>query len=236
MATQTLNASLLRAENLSWGPPNQDELVFANVALSVDAGERLILVGPSGAGKSTLLRCLMGLEPRRGARVWWRGSRVDASSMRVFRQRAAFVQQHPTAVADTVGENMDFARRMARELDAPDSAPDTDAQRALFERLGLAHIDNARRFDALSVGEQQRVCLVRALIGQPELLLLDEPTSALDPERVEQVERLLLDYVDAAPARRALICISHHPEQIERVGTRVLNMAQWVAATTKAST
>ncbi|TDP75479.1 ABC transporter ATP-binding protein [Bradymonas sediminis] len=229
MTKQTLNAPLLRAENLSWGPPNQDDLVFANVALRVDAGEKIILVGPSGSGKSTLLRCLMGLEPRRGARVWWRGNRVDASSMRVFRQRAAFVQQHPTAVADTVGENMDFARQMARELDAPERALDADAQRALFEQLGLAHIDNARRFDALSVGEQQRVCLVRALIGQPDLLLLDEPTSALDPERVEQVEKLLLDYVDAAPGQRALIWISHHPAQIERVGTRVLNMAPWDA-------
>lgn len=228
---------LLRAENLEWTPPNQKTPIFKAVNLSIDAGERVLLSGASGSGKSTLLRCLMGLEPRRGARVWWKGEEVIASSMRRFRQRAAYVQQHPSEVGETVGENLAFARQMARELWEPghDSPLDENDTGALFERLGLAHIDATRRFAALSVGEQQRVCLVRALVGQPDLLLLDEPTSALDPERVAQVEELMMSYVDQAPEPRALLWISHQQAQIKRVGSREIDMAQWRSPAGEAS-
>lgn len=224
---------LLRAENLAWTPPNGEVSIFKNAALKVDAGEKIVLQGPSGSGKSSLLRCLVGLEARQSGSVWWREEPVDAASMRRFRQRATYVQQRPSAVAETVGEDLGFARQMAAEIDddatgnTPDKVLDEDAQFALLARLGLERIQSSRRFEELSVGEQQRVCLVRALTGRPDLLLLDEPTSALDPKRVDQVENLLIDYVDAAPQRRALLWISHDSRQAKRVGSRTLDMRQW---------
>ncbi|QDG50637.1 ATP-binding cassette domain-containing protein [Persicimonas caeni] len=217
---------LLSAQNIAWSPPDSDALLFADVDFDVDAGERVVLEGPSGSGKSTLLRCLVGLEPRRSGTVRWRGEPVDAESMRRFRNRATYVQQRPSAISETVGENLAFAREMARQF-AGDRALDEDGQHDLLERLGLGHIGMSRRFDDLSVGEQQRVCLVRALTGQPDMLLLDEPTSALDPERVEQIEDLLIAYVDDAPDRRAFVWVSHQPDQIERISTRVLDVSQW---------
>jgi putative ABC transport system ATP-binding protein len=226
---------LLSAQNLAWSPPGSDALLFADVDFDVDAGERVVLEGPSGSGKSTLLRCVVGLEPKQSGTVRWRGEPVDAESMRRFRNRATYVQQRPSAISETVGENLAFAREMARQFAAEpatgdqtgDRALDEDGQRDLLERLGLGHIGMSRRFDDLSVGEQQRVCLARALTGHPDMLLLDEPTSALDPERVEQIEELLIAYVDDAPDRRAFVWVSHQPDQIERISTRVIDLSRW---------
>ncbi len=218
---------LLRVDNLSWAPPGQDAPLFAGVTFEVDAGERAVLRGASGAGKSTLLRCIAGLEPRRSGAVWWRGDQLGPETMRRFRNRAVYVHQRPSAIAETVGENLAFARQMAAQFGHADHSLDPEAQREMFVRLGLADIGLERRFDELSIGEQQRVCLVRALTGQPDMLLLDEPTSALDPERVEQIEDLLMGYVDEAADRRAYLWVSHHPAEIERVASRVLDIGQW---------
>lgn len=220
---------LLRVESLSWAPPDSDTPIFEGVTLEVRPGERVVLKGPSGSGKSTLLRCIVGLEPRRTGELFWRGEPVGPDNMRRFRSRAVYVQQRPSEVAETVGQNLAFAREMAEELGSGEALLDESEQREMFARLGLENIGHSRRFDDLSVGEQQRVCLVRALTGGPDVLLLDEPTSALDPERVEQIEELLTSYVDQAPESRAFVWVSHQPQQIERLAGRVVDLAQWTA-------
>ncbi|MFW5968926.1 MAG: ABC transporter ATP-binding protein [Persicimonas sp.] len=219
--------TLLDVEDLAWRLPDSGELLFEEVTFEVEAGERVVLRGPSGSGKSTLLRCIVGLEPRAAGRVYWRGEPVEADNIRRFRSRAVYVQQRPTAVAETLEENFSFARRMAAELDADAEPMDADEQRELCDEIGLGRVDFSRRFDDLSVGEQQRACLVRALTGRPNLLLLDEPSSALDPERVTQVEELLCDYVEAAPETRAFLWINHQPDQIERLASRVIDLGRW---------
>ncbi len=222
-----MTSALLSVENLSWSPPGDDAPIFEGVTFEVRAPERVVLAGPSGSGKSTLLRCIVGLEPRRSGKVRWRGEVVDAESIRRFRNRAIYVQQRPSPVGETVGENLAFARQMARELGGGERGLDADEQRDMMARLGLEGIGMSRRFDDLSVGEQQRMCLVRALTARPDLLLLDEPTSALDPRRVEQIEELLSAYIDEAPDRRAYMWVSHQPQQIERLSARVIDLAQW---------
>ncbi len=220
-------AALLRVANLAWTIPGEDEPLFAGVDLEIDAGDRAVLRGPSGSGKSTLIRCIVGLEQRDTGEVYWRGDRVDAHNIRAFRNQAIYVQQRPTALAETFGENLAFARRMAEELGVADDPMSEDEQRELCDRLGLGSVDFSRRFDDLSVGEQQRVSLVRALTGRPKLLMLDEPTSALDPERVSQLEELLVEFVDEHPDERAFLWVSHQPEQIDRLATRVIDLGQW---------
>ena len=211
---------LLQLRGLSWAPPGNDEPLFEELDLEIDAGERVVLSGPSGSGKSTVLRCIAGLEPKRAGTVYWRGSQVDADTIQRFRNRAVFVQQRPTPLADTVGEDLAFARRMADHF-AKDVEPlDEAGQRDLCDELGLDGVEFSRAFDDLSQGEQQRVALVRALTGRPALLLLDEPTSALDPERVSQIEQLLTDYVDERPDDRAFLWVSHQTEQAERLASR----------------
>jgi putative ABC transport system ATP-binding protein len=208
-------------------PPGADTAIFSGVEFQIGAGERVALEGPSGSGKSTLLRCIIGLEPKHTGAVLWQGEQVDAASMRRFRNRAVYVQQRPSEVAETVAENLAFAREMAAEFGEQAAVMDQEEQRQMCDRLGLEAMSFSRRFDDLSVGEQQRVCLVRALTSKPDLLLLDEPTSALDPERVDQIEDLLCSYVDEAPDKRAFLWVSHQPAQIERLTTRSIDLDQW---------
>lgn len=226
-----MTTALLRVDDLCWTPPEADEPLFAGVAFEVAPGERVVLAGPSGSGKSTLLRCIIGLEPRRSGKIWWHGEEVGAQTIREFRNRVTYVHQRPSQVGETVEENLAFARQMADDFEVAD-ALDEDAQRQMCQRLGLEKIDWSRRFDDLSVGEQQRVCMVRALTAQPDILLLDEPTSALDPERVEQLEDLLVSYVADADQRRALVWVSHQPDQVERVGSRVVDITEWTGEAT----
>jgi putative ABC transport system ATP-binding protein len=216
--------SLITVQNLSWAPPGSDTPIFSDVSFELARGERVTLVGRSGSGKSTLLRCMVGLEPRLDGEVFWRGEPVGGESMRGFRNRVVYVHQRPSPVAETVGENLEFARQMAAEFEESASAMSQSDQRNLCDRIGLENMDFSRRFDDLSVGEQQRVCLVRTLTSRPDLLLLDEPTSALDPQRVEQIEQMLCNYVDEAPGARGFLWVSHQPNQIQRVATRSIDL------------
>ena len=213
---------LLDVKDLTWTPPGGAKRVLDGINLSVEAGELATLRGGSGSGKSTLLRCITGLEEADSGEILWRGDSVSGDGFPSFRHRVRYVQQRPTQVADTIAEDLSFARDIAREHG---SSGDLEArQRERLAGLGLGDIDWSRSFRGLSVGEQQRVALVRSLTSEPEVLLLDEPTSALDPSRVEAVEALVRDYLEQAPGERAVLWVTHLTEQVERLGGRRLDL------------
>ena len=158
------------------------------VDLRIQAGEWLSVMGPSGSGKSTLLNLLGALDRPTSGRMWVEDAELTAMSesdrVRFRRGKEGIIfQQFHLFPHLTALENVMIAQHYHSVADAP------EAQAALA-RVGLA--DRARHLPAqLSGGEQQRVCVARALINQPRLILADEPTGNLDAENEDKVLRLL---------------------------------------------
>ncbi|MBB4080267.1 putative ABC transport system ATP-binding protein [Lewinella aquimaris] len=173
--------------------------------LSVAPAEACLLLGPSGAGKSTWLHLLAGLlTPVAGSTVLAGTdyARLSGGALDRFRGRnIGLVLQRPYFLqALTVKENLLIARRSAG------LAPDKAGALHVLEQLGIAHHADVRP-GRLSVGEQQRVTIARALVNRPQLILADEPTSALDNRNAARVSDLLRQR--AADLGAALVVVTH---------------------------
>ena len=161
------------------------------------------ITGPSGVGKSTLLRLLNRLADPDAGTVRFRGSDVRSLDVLELRRTVGLVPQLPALLEGTVAECVAAGARFAGRPE-PDAGP-------LLERAGLDAGFAARQADQLSVGQQQRVMLARALALEPDVLLLDEPTSALDAGARDAIERTLRDL--AIP----LVVVTHDAAQAERL-------------------
>jgi putative ABC transport system ATP-binding protein len=186
--------------------------VLDSLSAGIPEGSTAI-VGPSGAGKSTLLRLLNRLaDPDRGE-IAYRGRPLAAYEPLALRREVSLVPQLPALLEGTVESNLRYAAELAGEpLD-------------LDRTLALAGLDPSfaeRDVSKLSVGEQQRAMLGRALAQRPSVLLLDEPTSALDHAARDTIEAAL------AELRRELeisiVLVSHDPEQARRLSDWVLRL------------
>lgn len=215
---------LLEVRDLSWTPDGEERPLWEGVSFGVDSGEALVISGQSGSGKSTLLRCVVYLENPSSGEVYWRGKKVESEDIRSFRHHVVYVHQTPVAIATTVAEEMHFSRQMSRDLaDETSAALDEEGQQELLDRFGLGGLDWSRRVDELSVGERQRVALVRCLSVGPAVLLLDEVTASLDDVNARRVEDYVAEYISERKGRAA-IWITHSTEQRQRLGGRILDI------------
>ncbi|MBD0348506.1 MAG: ATP-binding cassette domain-containing protein [Thermoleophilia bacterium] len=175
--------AVARAERLTFAYPGALRPSLCDVSLTIEAGERVLLLGPSGSGKSTLLRAFAGLVPHfHGGRF---AGRVEVGGLDTRTSR-------PAALAGTVAtvfqnpEEQVVMTRVAAEvafgLENLGVEPSSIAARAreALAAVGAQDLAERRTFE-LSAGELQRVCLASALALEPSVLLLDEPTSQLDP-------------------------------------------------------
>ena len=167
-------------------------------------GDAVGVLGPSGSGKSTLLRLLNRLADPDAGTVRFRGTDVRDLDVLDLRRRAVLVPQLPALRPGSVAENVCLGPKLAGR--------DADVPRAL-EAAGLDPAYAERPAGELSVGEQQRVMLARAMALEPEVLLLDEPTSALDEAARDAVERTLL----ALRGQVAIVLVTHDASQAERL-------------------
>ena len=181
------------------------------VDLQVEAGEIYAFLGLNGAGKTTTIRVLLGLiRPTSGA-VRLFGEPVGPGGRGPWR-RVGHMVETPTAYPElTVRENLEVARRLQ-------GVSDRHATTRAIEWLGLTAYAE-RKAGALSLGNLQRLGLARALLHQPELLILDEPANGLDPAGVVEIRELLLGL---ARERGVTVFLSSHIlSEVDRLATRI---------------
>lgn len=207
-----MSDSILPVRALNLGYEVDGTPLIDDVSMTVAPGAFTVLLGPNGAGKSLLLRLLHGLiAPTSGTIDWTGGGDMRG---RTLRQRQAMVFQRPVLLRRSVEANVRYALKWQGAQPADLQA----AAESALERAGLA---DRRRVPArlLSVGEQQRLVVARALAGKPDILFLDEPTASLDPASVQLIEALL---IEANAAGTAMVLVTHDIGQARRLGQEII--------------
>jgi putative ABC transport system ATP-binding protein len=201
--SDTGSAPILELEGVHVTTDEGVELL-SGVDLAVCRGAIAVVAGPSGSGKSTLLRVANRLEVPSAGTVRLDG--VDASSIdpRELRRRVGMVFQRPVLFAGTVRDNLHVADGGADDVELAELLAQVGLSASFLDRVG----------DDLSGGEAQRVCIARALLTRPEVLLMDEPTSSLDPESRRGIEALA---GELAAAGLGLVWVSHDLPQVRRL-------------------
>ena len=198
-------AELLRLDRVSWRAPD-GRLVLEEVSLSLEPGQLAWLRGPSGGGKSSLLRLINRLAEPNGGRIHFMGKPLEAWQPPELRRRVGLLPQSPLMLTGSVAHNLRLA--FGFQAAQGDQPPTDAALRGALDGLGLQGVELSAEAQGLSLGQRQRLALVRLLLLGPQVLLLDEPVSALDPESRELVEAVA---VAQAGEGRAVLLVSHQP-------------------------
>lgn len=194
--------------------------ILKSLSFAVAPGEMVALVGPSGSGKSTIADLLLRLiDPDHGA-ISVDGHPLTTVSLADLRRRIALVDQEPFVFHASIVENIRYARPEATEADVQIAARAAGLDEFIRRQPdGYATIVGERGA-ALSAGERQRLAIARALVAQPDVLVLDEPTSALDPD----VERHVIAEYRRLMHGRSVIVITHRAA-VADAADRVLTLA-----------
>jgi phosphate transport system ATP-binding protein len=196
--------------------------LLRDISLRVEDRRVLALIGPSGAGKTTLLSCLnrmIELKPglRLSGEVMLFGESVSRQDGDKVRRQVGMLFQQPVIFPGDISDNVLFGLRHAGI--APRRSFPERLERALGEAALWDEVKDRLREPAasLSVGQQQRLCLARALAVDPRVLLLDEPTSALDPRSTEAIEERIREIAK----HRAIVLVTHSLGQARRVADEI---------------
>jgi len=208
--------AVVRLDNVRFRWPGQQTDIIALDELTLEAGEHLFVRGASGSGKTTLLNLLAGIHTPSAGEIRLLGTdlaTLSAGKRDQFRADhigVVFQQFNLLPYLSTV-ENVTLSCAFsARKRRAMASTGVGDTARDLLRSLNLDDDLHRAPVNKLSVGQQQRVAVARALIGGPEILIADEPTSALDADNRDRFLELLFREVEAQGC--TLIFVSHDPE------------------------
>jgi tungstate transport system ATP-binding protein len=206
--------ALLQVSHL--GQEYDGQHILSDVNLTVGKSEVFALIGPTGAGKTTLLRLLDLLDVPSSGEIFFDGIDVTRSGRRRLeaRRRMAYVQQKPIVFRTDVYANVACGlkwRHQKKEV----------IRRRVDGALDLVGMAGYKKRDArtLSGGEMQRIAIARALVTEPELLLLDEPTANLDPVSVSKIEEVLAHVI--ADRRITVLMATHDMPQGQRLANRI---------------
>ena len=201
-------------------PDGRDAL--RGIDLHIDAGEMVFLGGPSGAGKTTLLRLIAGIDRPSGGEIKLNGqslNRLSAPALEALRKNIGLVfQEHKLLMDRSVEQNA----ALPLQIQGLASTEIKTRVAAALERVGLG----GRASDAplaLSGGERQRLCIARALVGKPALIVADEPTGNLDAEYGEAILALFRSFNLAGVT---LIIATHDEKVVRSLEGRLVHLDQ----------
>jgi ABC-2 type transport system ATP-binding protein len=186
-------------------------LAVDRVDLRVARGEIYAFLGLNGAGKSTTIRMLLGMIRPTAGHAELFGERVQAGATDLWRRVGHLVESATAYPELTVRENLDVARRLA-------GVPDRQVVGRMIERLALEPYAD-RRAGTLSLGNHQRLALARALLHEPDLLVLDEPANGLDPAGVIEIRDLIRGLAHEHGV--TVFMSSHILAEVDRLATRI---------------
>lgn len=211
----------IRVEHLSFY--YGDKQALQDVSMSIRDREITALIGPSGCGKSTFLRCLDRMNEtipntRLEGSVLLDGRDIYASGTNVvdLRRRVGMVFQRPNPFPKSIYANVAFGPRILsfdREQQLDEIVEESLRRAALWDEVGDDLDQDAL---GLSLGEQQRLCIARAIAVRPEVILMDEPCSALDPIDTLQIEELIRELTE----KYCIVIVTHNMQQAARVSDR----------------
>ena len=192
--------------------------VLNGVNISVEKGEKIVILGSSGSGKSTALRCVNLLETPTGGQILYNGEDITKQNINKYRKKVGMVFQNFTLFPNmSVLENITLAPK------AFGDDTDKNIEKKAIELLKRVGLEDKKDVypNSLSGGQKQRVAIARALANSPEVLLFDEPTSALDPEMVKEV----LDVIkELSEEGLTMLIVTHEMNFAKEVADKVIFM------------
>lgn len=195
--------------------------LFANLSLTIGTHEIVALTGPSGSGKTTLLRCIAGLEAISSGMI--RLNNQDVAHQPVHLRNIGMVFQDNQLFPHlTVGQNIAYSLKIKRET----KKITEQKVREVLSLVGLTHLID-RAVTNLSGGEAKRIAVARALVAEPQVLLLDEPLTGLD---VDLQSRLLEDLGKLLRMRGTTVLhVTHDHDEASAIADRVLDLRQLIS-------
>lgn len=209
--------SLLDVSHLAYHYPKQ-AVLFQDINCQLQAGQVLTILGPNGIGKSTLLKCLMGLIKPTSGTISMNNVPLAKQSVKQLAQLVAYVPQHvPDPGSLTVNDYVVTGRTPYMSFAQAPGAEEYARVEDALAQLGLTQLAN-RQVNTLSGGQFQLVTIAKALVQEPQLVILDEPTAALDFGRQRQVLALIQNL---AQHHFAVIHTTHNPNHAFQLGHTV---------------
>lgn len=196
--------------------------VLKGINLTVNQGQRIVIIGPSGSGKSTFLRCLNLLEEPSKGEVRYNNVKLTNDNKLQMRKKIGMVFQNFNLFTNlTVLDNLILAPIKEGVLTEKEALKKADK---LLKEISLE--DKKETYpSSLSGGQKQRVAIARSLMMNPDIILFDEPTSALDPEMIEDVLNLMKRVAEEG---MTMVVVTHELEFAKDIATDVLFMDKGV--------
>jgi ATP-binding cassette subfamily B protein len=201
-------------ENISFSYPSRPEVaVLQNFNLAFGKNEALAIVGPSGVGKTALLNLLLGFYPPTSGQILFNGEPINITQLKDLRQQIGYVPQEAALFQGSLRENLMLGAPKATDAELWDAVKRVNLADAITTWPNQLDTELGSLGTQLSGGQKQRLCIARALLRSPQILVLDEPTSALDQEN----EKNITELVKELRGSLTVVVVTHREQILEAV-------------------